>query len=93
MMDLLELMEELNSMLERKTSAVCSITKSEYSRTLPHLTGSLTQIMGLEEAIPFLFQADIDQYVVTDVSTQQVISHADICAYSYYINIRLVRSI
>lgn len=70
MMDLPKLIEELYSMLERKQSAMCSISKTDFSSSDLHFVRTLTQNMGLEEAIPLLFQADIDQYCVTDISTQ-----------------------
>lgn len=91
-MDITKLIEELYSMLERQQFAMCSISRTDFSSSDLRLVRTLTQNMGLEEAIPLLFQADIDQYCVTDISTQQVSSCAG-DAFNYYINIRLTRLI
>lgn len=89
-MDLMKLIEELHAMLERSQYAVCSITRTDFPSSDLHFVRTLTQNMGLEEAISLLFQADIDQYMLTDISTQQVVSHTE-DAFAYYINIRLAR--
>lgn len=96
MMDITKLIEELYSMMKRSQLAVCSITRTDFSSAELRLVRTLTQNTSLEEAIPLLFQADIDQYVLTDISTQQVSSCAgDAFNYyiNYYINIRLTRCI
>ena len=93
-MNLCDLIEELYGMLKRGQLAVCSITKTDFSSGNLRLVKTLTQNTGLDEAISLLFQADIDQYVLTDISTQQVSSCAeDAFNYyiNYYINIRLTR--
>lgn len=69
-MDLMKLIEELHTMLERSQYTVCSITRTDFSSSDLRLVRTLTQNMGLEEAISLLFQADIDQYMLTDISTQ-----------------------
>lgn len=69
-MDLLKLIEELYAMLESNQNAVCSITRTDFSSSDLHFVRTITQNMGLEEAISLLFQADIDQYMLTDISTQ-----------------------
>ena len=86
-MDLCELIEHLYGLLERNQWTVCSVTKADFSSADASLVETLTQDMCLEDAIPMLFQADIDQYSVTDVSWQCALSS------NYYITIRLVRSI
>lgn len=91
-MNLCELIEELYAMLERSQYAVCSITRTDFPSSDLDFVRTLTQNMGLEEAIPLLFQADIDQYMLTDISTQQVVSHTE-DAFAYYITIRLQRCI
>ena len=93
-MDLMKLIEELHAMLESNQNAVCSITRTDFSSSNLCLAKTLTQNIGLEEAISLLFQADIDQYIITDISTQQV-ARADRPTkyYDYYISIRLTRCI
>lgn len=91
MLDLPNVIEELYTMLERSQYAVCVITKTDFSSAELRLVRTLTQNMGLEEAIPLLFQADIDQYLLTDISTQQVLSRT--YETSYYVSIRLTRCI
>lgn len=59
-MDLPKLIEELYSMMNRGQLAVCSITKTDFSSGNLRLVKTLTQNMGLDEAISLLFQADID---------------------------------
>ena len=89
-MDLCELIEELHGMLEKSQHAVCGITRTDFSSAELRLVRTLTQNMGLEEAIPLLFQADIDQYVLTDIST---LSYCAEDAVNYYVTIRLTRCI
>ena len=69
-MDVTKLIEELYSMMESKQSAMCSIEFKELRRTAPWESYHNIQSASLEDAIPVLFQADIDQWVVTDVSTE-----------------------
>lgn len=92
MLDIPNVIEELNYMLEKHIDVTCSIEYISLDRTGPQKVWSSISHAGLEEAIPLLFQADIDQYCVTDISTQQVVSHTE-DAFAYYINIRLQRCI
>ena len=65
-----ELIEELYGMLnDRYIGAVCSIEKWECDR-YDRQRIQTVQSMCLEDAIPFLFQADIDQFVITDLRTE-----------------------
>lgn len=86
-----ELIEELYSMLEKKQSAMCSIEFKELRRTAPWESYKNIQSANLEDAIPILFQADVDQWTVTDISTE-VYTMQDFpsCA-SYFIHIKLMR--
>ena len=86
-MDLCELIEHLYGMLDRNQWTVCSVTRTDFSSKDAHLIGTLTQSMYLEDTIPILFQADIDQYSVTDVLLQNAFSG------NYHITIRLTRCI
>lgn len=65
-----ELIEELYGMLnDRYIGAVCSIETWECDG-FDRQRIQTVQSMCLEDAIPFLFQADIDQFVITDLSTE-----------------------
>lgn len=90
-MDLCELIEELHTMMEKKQSAMCSIEFKELRRTAPWESYRNIQSVSLENAISLLFQADIDQWVATDISTE-VYTMQDFpsCA-SYFIHIKLMR--
>ena len=93
-MDVTKLIEELYSMMEKKQSAVCSIEFKELRRTAPWESYKNIQSANLEDAIPILFQADIDQWTVTDISTEvymmQDFPSCAPCA-SYFIHIKLMR--
>lgn len=93
MMDITKLIEELYSMLEKKQSAMCSIEFKELRRTAPWESYHNIQSANLEDAIPILFKADIDQWSVTDISTE-VYTMQDFpsCA-SYFIHIKLMRAL
>lgn len=86
-MNLCELIEYLYGLLKRRQWAVCSVTKTDFSSADASLVETITQNMCLEDCIPLLFQADIDQYSVTEVSWQCALSS------NHYITIRLVRII
>ena len=88
MMDMTELIEELYSMLEKKQSAVCSIEFKELRRSAPWESYHNIQSVRLEDAIPLLFQADIDQWFATDISTE--VYMIENCP-SYFIHIKLMR--
>lgn len=92
-MDLPKLIEELYSMLERNQSAMCSIEFKELRRSAPWESYHNIQSANLEDAIPILFKADIDQWAVTDISTE-VYTMQDLpsCA-SYFIHIKLMRAL
>lgn len=64
-----ELIEELYGMLnDRYVGAVVSIETWERNRFGQEL--QTVQSMCIEDAIPYLFKADIDQFVITDLSTE-----------------------
>lgn len=88
-----ELIEELYSMLEKKQSAVCSIEFKELRRTAPWESYKNIQSANLEDAIPILFQADIDQWVATDISTEVYMMQDFPSCASYFIHIKLMRCI
>lgn len=92
-MDITKLIEELHGMMESKQSAVCSIEFKELRRTAPWESYKNIQSACLEDAIPILFQADIDQWSVTDISVE-VYTMQDFpsCA-SYFIHIKLMRAL
>lgn len=69
-MNITKLVEELYSMMEKKQSAVCSIEFKELRRTAPWESYKNIQPANLEDAIPILFQADIDQWTLTDFRTE-----------------------
>ena len=90
MMDITKLIEELYSMMERKESAMCSIEFKELRRSSPWESYHNIQPANLEDAIPLLFQADIDQWAVTDISTE--VYMIENCP-SYFIHIKLMRAL
>lgn len=64
-----ELIEELYGMLnDRYIGAVCSIETWERNGFGQEF--QTVQSMCLEDAIPFLFKADIDQWHITDLRTE-----------------------
>ena len=88
-MDVTKLIEELYTMLEMRQNAVCSIEFLELNRAqekFKHI-----QTAGLEDAIPLLFQADIDQWTVTDISTDVYMMQDFPGCSNYFIHIRLMR--
>lgn len=70
MLDLPLVIEELHHMMEKKIDAICSIEYISLDRTGPQKVWSSISHAGLEEAIPLLFQADIDLWALTDVRTE-----------------------
>lgn len=65
-----ELIEELYGMLnDPQVGAVCSIETWECDG-FGRQRIQTVQSMCLEDAIPYLFKADIDQFVITDLSTE-----------------------
>lgn len=92
-MDLPKLIEELHAMLEKKQSAVCSIEFKELRRTAPWESYKNIQSACLEDAIPILFQADIDQWTVTDISTEVYMMQDFPSCASYFIHIKLMRAL
>ena len=65
-----ELIEELYAMLnDRYIGAVCSIETWECDR-FDRQRMQTVESMCIEDAIPYLFKADIDQFVITDLSTE-----------------------
>ena len=89
-MDVTKLIEELYSMMESKQSAMCSIEFKELRRTAPWESYRNIQSANLEDAIPILFQADVDQWVATDISTEVYVIES--CP-SYFIHIKLMRAL
>ena len=92
-MDLMKLIEELHTMLESNQNAVCSIEYQELRRSSPFESHKHIQSACLEDAIPILFQADIDQWVATDVFTEVYAMKDFPSCSNYYIQIRLQRCI
>lgn len=70
MLDIPNVIEELNYMLEKHIDVTCSIEYISLDRTGPQKVWSSISHAGLEEAIPLLFQADVDQWSLTDVRTE-----------------------
>ena len=70
MLDIPLVIEELHHMLEKHISAICSIEYISLDRTRTQKVWSDISHADLEQAIPLLFQADIDQWTLTDVSTE-----------------------
>lgn len=91
MMELPKLIEELYAMLESNQNAVCSIEFKELRRTAPWESYKNIQSASLEDAIPLLFQADIDQWTVTDISTEVYMMQDFPSCASYLIHIKLMR--
>ena len=90
-MDITKLVEELYSMMESKQSAVCSIEFKELRRTAPWESYHNIQSANLEDTIPILFQADIDQWTVTDISTEVYMMQDFPSCSNYFIHIKLMR--
>lgn len=78
-------------MLERKQSAMCSIEFKELRKSSPRESYHNVQSASLEDAIPLLFQADIDQWTVTDISTEVYMMQDFPSCSNYFIHIRLMR--
>lgn len=92
-MELPKLIEELYAMLESNQNAVCSIEYKELRRSSPFESHKHIQSACLEDAIPLLFQADIDQFVITDLFTEvYALKDFPSCS-NYYIHIKLTRCI
>ena len=89
-MDLCELIEELHTMMEKKQNAICSIEFKELRKSSPWESYRNIQSVSLENAIPLLFQADIDQWFATDISTE--VYMIENCP-SHFIHIKLMRCI
>lgn len=70
MLDIPLVIEELNNMLEKKIDAMCSIEFVSLDRTRTQKVWSDISHADLEEAIPLLFQADVDQWTLTDIRTE-----------------------
>lgn len=87
-MDLCELIEELHTMMEKKQNAICSIEFKELRKSSPWESYNNIQSVSLEDAIPLLFQADIDQWIATDISTE--VYMIENCP-SYFYHIKLMR--
>ena len=71
MLDIPLVIEELHHMLEKKIDARCSIEFISLDETATQKVCSSISHHDLEQAIPLLFQADIDQWTLTDVSTEE----------------------
>lgn len=91
MMELPKLIEELYTMLESNQNAVCSIEYKELRKSSPFESFKNIQSACLEDAIPLLFQADIDQWILIDVSTERYMIQDSPAFPSYFIHIKLMR--
>ena len=70
MLDIPNVIEELHSMLEKHVDAICNIEYISLDGKAEEKVWSTRTWLDLEESIPLLFQADIDQWTLTDVRTE-----------------------